>query len=124
MDRIIGQQQRILKQAGILGPESIPDEQMYEYFKELRSIDMDIVVDFQEVSPTARAAMATQMMQFKAAGAPIPLEMIVEASDMPYSREIIAKIQQQGEQLPDPNLAKAVAAGQGQAGPSGVNATA
>jgi hypothetical protein len=124
MDRIIGQQQRILQQAGILGPESIPDEQMYEYFKQLQYIDMDIVVDFQEVSPTARAAVATQMMQFKAAGAPIPLEMIVEASDMPYSREIISAIRKQGEQMPDPNLAKAVAAGQGQSGPSGVNATA
>lgn len=124
MDRIIGQQQRILQQAGILGPESIPDEQMYEYFKELKQIDMDIVVDFQEVSPTARAAVATQMMQFKAAGAPIPLELIVEASDIPFSKEIIAALKKQGEQMPDPNLAKAVAAGQGQAGPSGVNATA
>lgn len=124
MDRIIGQQQRILKQAGILGPESIPDEQMYVYFKDLKQIDMDIVVDFQEVSPTARAAVATQMMQFKAAGAPIPMELIVEASDMPFSREIIAALQKQGEQMPSPELAKAVAAGQGQSGPSGVNATA
>ena len=124
MDRIVGQQQRILQQAGVLGPESIPDEQMYAYFKQLQTVDMDIVVDFQEASPTARAAVATQMMQFKAAGAPIPLELIVEASDMPYSKEIIAALRKQGEQMPDPNLAKAVSAGQGQAGPSGVNQTA
>ena len=124
MDRIVGQQQRILQQAGVLGPESIPDEQMYAYFMQLLSVDMDIVVDFQEASPTARAAVATQMMQFKAAGAPIPLELIVEASDMPYSKEIIAALRKQGEQMPDPNLAKAVSAGQGQAGPSGVNQTA
>lgn len=124
MDKIVGQQQRILQQAGILGPESIPDEQMYVYFKQLKQVDMDIVVDFQEASPTARAAVATQMMQFKAAGAPIPLELIVEASDMPYSKEIIAALRKQGEQMPDPNLAKAVSAGQGQSGPSGVNQTA
>lgn len=121
MDRIIGQQQRILQSIGIMGPQTIPDAQMYEYFKQLKQIDMDVVVSFQEANPTARAGVATQLMQLKAAGAPVPLQIVVEAMDPPYKTEILAALAQQGEQPPSAELAKAVSAGQGQSGPSGVN---
>jgi hypothetical protein len=124
MDRIIGQGERVLRSMGILGPQTIPQEQMFEMFKQLKQIDMDVVVSFQEASPTARAAIATQMLQFKAAGAPIPMEMTIEASDIPYKSEIINIIRQQGEMQPNPELAKAVSAGQGQSVPTGVNMSA
>jgi len=125
MDRIIGQQDRVLQSLGLWGPQSIPSEQMFEYFKQLKYMDMDIVVSFQDANPTARAAAATQLMQLKAAGAPVPLQLVVEAADPPYKNEILAALAQQGEQMPNPNLAKAVSAGQGQSPqPSGVNMTA
>lgn len=123
MDRIIGTEQRKLREMGIFGPQVIPNEVMFQQFKKLKDIDMDVVVSFQEASPTARAGIAAQMLQYKAAGAPIPMELIIETSDVPYKEEIKAAIQRQGEQPADPNLAKAVSAGQGQA-PSGVNQTA
>lgn len=121
MDRIIGAEQRKLKTLGMLAPETIPVEKMYELFKTLKQVDMDVVVSYQDASPTARAAVSAQLMQFKAAGAPIPLSLIVEASDVPYKNEINAAIAQQGEQPPNGELAKVVSAGQGQSGPSGVN---
>ena len=121
MDKIIGTEQRRLASIGLAGPQSIPPQQLYDMFKQVKQLDMDVVVSFQEASPTARAAVASQMMQFKAAGAPIPLQLIIEASDTPYKQEVLAALSQQGEQPPDPNLAKAISAGQGQSGPSGVN---
>lgn len=124
MDRIIGAEQRRLKAIGLMTPNEIPDTEMYELFKQIKGIDFDIVVAFQEASPTARAAVSTQMLQFKAAGMPIPLQLIVEASDMPFKQEIIAALASQGEQPPNPDLAKAVSAGQGQSTPPGVNLTA
>lgn len=123
MDRILGAEQRRLGSIGLLGPEEIPAEQMYDMFKQIKTLDVDIVVGFQEASPTARAAVATQLLQLKAAGAPIPLELVVEVGDPPYKQEIITALKKQGEQPPNPNLAKAVSAGQGQA-PTGVNMTA
>lgn len=125
MDRIVGQQDRMLQSMGIMGPQSIPSDQLYAYFQQLKQIDMDCVVSFQEASPTARAAIGTQMMQLKAAGAPVPLQLVIEAMDPPYKQEILTALAKQGEQMPDPNLAKAVSAGQGQGSqPSGVNMTA
>ncbi len=121
MDRIIGTEQRKLQGMGLMGPEDIPPDMMYAMFKQIKQIDMDIVVSFQDASPTARMATATQMMQMKAAGAPIPLELIIEASDMPYKTEVQAALASQGEQAPNPELAKVVSSGQGQSGPSGVN---
>lgn len=124
MDRIIGQEQRRLKSIGLAPAQEIPPQAMYEMFKQLKQIDMDVVVSFQEASATARQAVATQMMQFKAAGAPIPLQLIIEASDVPFKEEIINALASQGEQPPSPELAKAVSAGQGQtAQPTGVNTT-
>lgn len=121
MDRIIGTEQRRLQSVGLSGPNAIPDHQMYQLFKTLQQVDMDVVVDFQDASPTARAAVATNLLQFKAAGAPIPLQLIIEASDPPYKQEILTALATQGEQAPNAELAKVVSSGQGQSGPSGVN---
>lgn len=124
MDRIIGQEQRKLKAIGLASPEALPPDQMYEHFKAIKSLDIDIVVSFQDASPTARAAVGNQLLQLKATGAPVPLQLVVEAIDPPYKDEILAALANQGEQPPDPNLAKALGAGQGQTNPNGVNTSA
>ena len=63
------------------------------------------------------------MMSFMAAGMPIPPEIIVEASDVPRKAEIQAALKKQGMGPPNPELAKALGAQQGQAAsqPDGVN---
>jgi hypothetical protein len=120
MDRIIGKEQRTLEKLGLLGPQTIPDEQMYELFKQVSQIDMDVVVGFQDSSPTARQAVSGQLMQLKAIGAPIPLQLIIETMDPPYKQEILSALAKQGEQAPNETLAQIIAAGQGSS-PSGVN---
>jgi len=121
MDRIIGQEQRKLKSIGLMAPEEIPDIEMYEMFKNLKESDVDVVVDFQDASPTARAAITNQMLQLQAAGYPIPPQLIVETTDMPYKTEVLAALANQGQGQPNPELAKALSAGQGQTSPNGVN---
>jgi hypothetical protein len=124
MDRIIGQEQRKLQQIGLMGPEAIPPTQMYELFKQIKEIDIDIVVAFQDASPTARAAVGNQLLQLKATGAPVPLQLVIEAIDPPYKDELLAALANQGEQPPNPELSKALSAGQGQTSPDGVNTSA
>lgn len=124
MNRIIGQNQRMAQQAGLVEKQVIPDVVMFDYFKRLKQIDVDVVVDFQEASPTARHAVSAQLLQLQAAGFPIPPEVILEAADIPYKQEVLAALQAQGQQPPNPELAKVVSAGQGQSAPVGVNQTA
>jgi len=121
MDRIIGEEQRKLQQIGLMGPETIPPTQMFEIFKQIKEIDIDIVVAFQDASPTARAAVGNQLLQLKATGAPVPLQLVIEAIDPPYKDELLAALAKQGEQQPNPELSKALSAGQGQTSPDGVN---
>ena len=121
MDRIIGQEQRKMKAIGLASPDEVPEQQMYETFKELKNSDVDIVVEFQDASPTARAAVSNQMLQLQAAGFPIPGQLIIEAADIPYKTEVLAAMANQGQGPPNPELAKALSAGQGQTSPNGVN---
>lgn len=121
MDRIIGQEQRKLQGIGLAPPDEMPSAQMYEIFKDLKNSDIDIVVDFQDASPTARAAIANQMLQLQAAGFPIPGQLIIEATDIPYKAEVLSALANQGQGQPNPELAKALSAGQGQTSPNGVN---
>lgn len=122
MDRIVGQDQRIAQAMGFLGGPVIPDAVMFENFTKLKNIDVDVVVDFQDPSPSARGANVAQMMQMMAAGFPVPPQFILEASDVPYKEEIKAALSKQGMSPPNEALAKVVGAGQGQqASPNGVN---
>ena len=125
MNRIIGDDQRMAKTMGLFGPEQVKltDETVYAMLKRLKDVDFDVVVEFQEHAATARQAVVAQMMQFMAAGMPIPPEIIVEASDVPRKDEIQAAIKKQGMGPPNPELAKALSAGQGQTAqqPVGVN---
>jgi hypothetical protein len=128
MDRIIGQQQRMAQQSGalqgILPPQQLSGQQMYASFKAIKDIDMDVVIGFQEASPTSRMAVAQQMLQFMAAGAPIPMEFVIEASDIPRKEEIVAILKTHGQQPPNEALGKIVGASQGsQPSPNGVNQT-
>ena len=122
MNRIIGQNQRIAEAQGMLGQQIMPDAQMFELFKKLKNTDLDVAVGFQEANPTARAAVATQLMQLVAVGFPIPPEIILEASDVPFKEDIKAALQKQGMQQPNEAIAKVIGAGQGsQPQPDGVN---
>ncbi len=123
MTQIIGDNQQFAKQMGAWGVEIAPDAVAFQDFQAIRDAEMKVVVDFQEASPTARNAIAQQMLQFKAIGIPVPLELIVEASDIPYKQEILAALKKQGEQPPDQALMQAVSAAQGSgaSNPTGVN---
>lgn len=121
MDRIIGDADRRLQALGFGSPDAVPPQVMYEKFKQLKQIDMDVVVSFQDASPTARAAQFTQLMQLASIGMPVPPPIIIEATDVPYKQEITGALAKQGQGPPNPELAKAISAAQGQSGPSGVN---
>lgn len=98
----------------------MPPEMVYEQYKTIKDLSYDVVVGFQDPTTTAREANLNRMMQMMAAGFPIPPNLIVEASDLPYKEEITAALQQQGMQQPNADLAKVLSAGQGQ-GADGVN---
>jgi hypothetical protein len=125
MNRIIGDDQRMAKAMGLFGEQQVKmsDEAVYAMLKRLKKIDFDVIVEFAEHAPTARQAVVSQMMQFMAAGMPIPPEIIIEASDVPRKDEIQAVLKKQGMGPPNPELAKALSAGQGQTAsqPDGVN---
>ena len=127
MLRILGQSQREAQAMGILGQVVEPSDILVERFKRIKDIEFDIRVGFQDAAPTARQATVSQMLQFLAAGMPIPPNLILEASDVPYKEEIKAALAKQGNQLGPPNevLAKVLGAGQGQgpSQPNGVNTT-
>lgn len=125
MMRIVGQNQQVAKEMGMIGQAVVPDEVLLARFKQMKNTEFDTVVGFQEASPTARAAVATQLLQLRAAGFPIPPQVIVESADLPFKEEIKAALQAQNNQLgpPDEALGKILGAGQGQSNPNGVNAT-
>ena len=95
-------------------------EVLYAQYKNIQNLTFDTVVGFQDPTTTAREANVNRMMQFRAIGVPVPLEQIVEASDVPYKEEMQAALKTQGEQPVNADLLKAVTAMQGQ-GTDGVN---
>lgn len=128
MLRILGQEDRVMIDMGLMGQEMLvnPPEVTYQKLKELQSLSFDLAVDFQEAGPSARAVTFSQLMQAMAAGFPIPPEVIVDGSDWPKKEEIKAVLKKQGMGQPNEALAKVLGAGQGQsgAGPNGVNTSA
>lgn len=120
MDRILGQEFRMKQIAGMDLKAEMPPQMVYERYKAIQDMAFDVVVGFQDPSTTAREANLNRMMQFKAVGVPVPLELIVEASDTPYKEEMKAALKTQGEQAVNPDLLKAVTGMQGQ-GANGVN---
>ncbi len=120
MNRILGQEFRMKQIAGMDLKMEMPPEMVYEQYKTIKDLSYDVVVGFQDPTTTAREANLNRMMQMMAAGFPIPPNLIVEASDLPYKEEITAALQQQGMQQPNADLAKVLSAGQGQ-GADGVN---
>src|SRR5207247_1605995 len=125
MNRIIGDDQRMATAMGLFGQEEVKmtPETIFAMLKRIKDVDFDVVVEFQDHAPTARQAVVSQMMQFMAAGMPIPPEIVIEASDVPRKDEIQAALKTKGMGPPNPELAKALSAGQGQttAQPNGVN---
>lgn len=123
MARIIGEQQRMAKAAGILGKPIPPDATLYPMLKKIKEIEFDIRQDFVEASATARQATFTQMMQLVATGFPVPPELVLESSDVPFKQEISEALKKQGMQPPNEQIAKVIGASQGQGGsqPDGVN---
>jgi len=128
MHSILGQRQAMAQQTGQMGPRPVPlsDDAMLAQLQQVKALDFDVVVDFQETSPTARQATVTLLMQFMAAGMPIPPALLLEASDVPFKEEIKAALAAQGNQLGPPNeaLGKIIGAAQGSGGstqPEGVN---
>lgn len=126
MLRILGQNQREAQAMGILGKQVETDEVLLERFKRMKEISFDIKMGVTDASPTARQAVVSQLMQFLAAGMPVPPNVILEAADPPFKEEIKAALAKQGNQLGPPNeaLGKILGASQGSgpSQPNGVNA--
>lgn len=121
MDRILGQEMRMKQIAGLDLKMEMSPEMVYAQYKAIKELVYDVVVGFQDPTTTAREANLNRMMQMMAAGFPIPPDLIVEASDMPYKQEIQTALKQQGMQQPNEALSKVLSAGQGQSGADGVN---
>jgi hypothetical protein len=119
MDRIVGQEGRMMELLGVKMP--MQSGQMYMLFKQLKDIEMDVKVGFQEASVTAREAIFVRLMQLMAAGMPVPPDLLLEASDVPYKDEIKAKLATQGMQQPNPAMLQALGASQGQGANAGIN---
>lgn len=120
MDRIVGQDTRMQKLAGMDLQLMRPSEEMYAAFKKIQNLSFDAVVGFQDASSTAREANLNRMLQLMAMGVPIPPDLLVESSDVPYKEEIQAVLAKQGMGQPNPELAKVMTAMQGQSA-DGVN---
>ena len=123
MLRVLGQDQRIAKEMGILGQVVEPSEILVERFKRLKETEFDLKIGFQEASATARQATFNQAVQLKALGAPVPMDMLIEMSDVSYKEELKAALKAQGPQPVNPEIAKVLGAGQGSQAqqPDGVN---
>lgn len=125
MMRILGQEDRVELDMGLMGEQMVvnPPEVTYAKLKALQDVSFDMAVDFQDSSPTARAAVSAQLIQMMAIGVPVPPEILVDASDVPKKEVIKAMLKKQGMGQPNEALAKTLGAGQGQAsgGPNGVN---
>lgn len=123
MIRVLGQDQVIAREMGLLGQVVEPTEALVQRFKKLKETEFDLKIGFQEASATARQAIFNQAVQLKALGMPIPLEMLADMSDVAYKEEMKAALKAQGPQPVNPDIAKVQGAGQG-GGPSqpdGVN---
>lgn len=130
MLRIIGEERRLqemnpmMQQMGMKPASTVvPVEQTLAALKQVKDIEFDVVTDFQESTPTARQAVFSQLLQLMAVGIPVPPNIILDSSDVPYKEEIKHALKTQGMGAPNPDLAKVLGAGQGQAGsqPMGVN---
>lgn len=120
MDRIIGQDFRMKQVAGLPMHAMRPPQELYESYKQIQNLTFDTVVGFQDASSTAREANLNRMLQMMAMGVPVPPDLIVEASDVPYREEIQAALKREGMGQPNPELAKVLSGMQGQ-GETGVN---
>jgi hypothetical protein len=120
MDRIIGQEVRMQQLLGLPIQTIVPPAVMYEKYRQIKELDFDAVVGFQDASATAREANLNRMLQFMAIGIPVPPPIIIEMSDVPYKEEILAALKAQGMQPPNPEMTKALTGMQGQSA-DGVN---
>ena len=123
MMRVAGENQRMAQEMGMLGAVVTPDEMLFEQLKKMKNTDFDVKIDFQESSATARQVVFNQMMQLVATGFPVPPELVLETTDVPFKEEIKAALAKQGMQPPNEAIAKVIGAGQGSApsGADGVN---
>ena len=99
----------------------VDPQRMYEAFKRVMDLEADCVVGFQEASQSARESIFTRLMQLASIGFPVPPELLLETADVPYKDEIKNALAQKGMQQPNPAVAQAIGAGQGQGAAAGVN---
>jgi len=121
LDRIIGQEGRMMKVMGLDMQMPVDPQQMYETFKRVMDLEADCVVGFQEASQSARESIFTRLMQLASIGFPVPPDLMLESADVPFKDEIKGALAKQGMQQPNPAVAQAIGAGQGQGAAAGVN---
>ena len=122
MDRILGQEFKMAQVAGLDLKMMVPPQVLYDQYAKIADLTFDVVVGFQDASTTAREAQLNRMMQLMAMGMPVPPELLLEASDVPFKQEIAAALQKQGMGQPNPELARVLTGMQGQGSqPTGVN---
>jgi len=121
LDRVIGQEGRMGTVMGLDMQMPIDPQELYAAFKRIADLEADCIVGFQEASQSARDGIFNRLMQMGTIGLPVPGEMIIEASDVPYKDEIKKSLAQKGMQQPNQAMAQALGAGQGQGAAAGVN---
>ena len=121
LDRIIGHEGRMAQVMGLDMKMPVDPQRMYEAFKRVMDLEADCVVGFQEASQSARESIFTRLMQLASIGFPVPPELLLETADVPYKDEIKNALAQKGMQQPNPAVAQAIGAGQGQGAAAGVN---
>lgn len=121
MDRILGQDYKMAEVAGLDLKMLIPPHVLYDQYTRIADLAFDVVVGFQDASTTAREANLNRLLQMMAMGIPVPPQLILEASDVPYKEEIKSALSKQGMQPPNPELAKVLTGMQGQGSADGVN---
>lgn len=116
MARILTSEGQI--QAAIMNPEEQQDVQgMVEIVLNPEEIGKyDVVISETPTTPSMRTAQFFEVMEMAAQGVPIPDEVKVKASDVPYKDEIIAYINQmrrQQQQMQNAMMNKATQGGAG-----------
>ena len=121
LDRIIGQEGRMMQVMGLDVKVPVDPTQRYEMLKALKDIEMDTVVGFQEATTTAREGIFTRLFQLASVGFPVPPDLLLNTADVPYVEEIKAALEAKGMQNPNPAMMQALGASQGQGANAGVN---
>ena len=117
MLRILGQDERIQWLSGLGGPSLT--RVAIEDLAAMKDLECDVIVDFQDLTPSVREQTLNRLIQLVGMGYPIPPEFLLELLDVPYKEELKAALAQRGPGPINPDILRSL--GSFQSRPTGVN---